>query len=100
MKTFIDLVVSGEKRAIDLQAYIEVWYNNPEETRPMHEYLGLTYEEYMKYLLDESYIYRKIDQKLDPTGVIRIASKFVDELNGRREEPKPKNIWDDMEDDK
>jgi hypothetical protein len=52
MSTFVELYILGRVELEDIDRFIEVWHSNRYETRTLHEYLGLTFEEYSKWLRD------------------------------------------------
>jgi hypothetical protein len=70
-KTFIEKCVSGEESVDAIDEYIEMWHNSGDEvTRSLAEYLGMSQEDYFKWVKDGNYIYqivvnaiKKVNQK-------------------------------------
>lgn len=55
-RSFVDLVLNGEKTVDEIDDFVEAWENDINERKPLHECLGLTYEQYAMWLLVPSYI--------------------------------------------
>lgn len=47
--TYIDKYIEGSATADDIENYIEYWHTH-ETGKPLHEFLGLTWEEYGQWL--------------------------------------------------
>jgi hypothetical protein len=52
MSTFVELYILGRVELEDIDRFIEVWHSNRYETRSLHEFLGLTADEYAKWVED------------------------------------------------
>lgn len=52
-RTFLDLVIAGEKTVEDIEDAIDEWHNNSSTTLPLHEYLGLTEAEYEAWVQND-----------------------------------------------
>lgn len=50
MSTFVELYLAGKVELEDIDRFIEVWHSNRYEERPLHEFLGMTWEEYAQWL--------------------------------------------------
>lgn len=62
-KNFIDMVISGEKELSEVEEFAESWCNDVDEERPLHECLGLSYEQYTMWILVPGYIEDVIDER-------------------------------------
>lgn len=58
--TFIEDVLSGDARLDDVDDYVERWHTAPRESpiakMQLHEYLGLTRDEYGKWVEQSAYM--------------------------------------------
>jgi hypothetical protein len=50
MSSFVDLCVSGSALTEQIDDYIEEWHNDSKTTKSLHEFLGMTKDEYGCYL--------------------------------------------------
>ena len=50
---YVDLVLTGKSPIGDIDAYVERWHRQ-KPAEPLHEYLGLTWEEYASWVEDPS----------------------------------------------
>lgn len=50
MSTFVELYLSGRVELDEIDRFIEVWHTNRYEDRPLHEFLGMTWEEYAQWI--------------------------------------------------
>ncbi|MFF2531283.1 hypothetical protein ACFVS2_20485 [Brevibacillus sp. NPDC058079] len=58
-KTFIEKCVSGEETVDRIDDYVEVWHTAGDEVKlELPEYLGISDDDYEKYLKDSNYIYQ------------------------------------------
>jgi len=55
-KSFIQLCIEGKAKPEDISADVERWHNTEEVAIPLalHDYLGMTWEEYGKWVQDPS----------------------------------------------
>jgi len=53
MKTYIEQLISGDASISNIDNYIELWHNS-DSILELHEFLGMTIEEYSDYLTDET----------------------------------------------
>lgn len=63
MKKFIDLVVVGEASIDDVDDYVEKWHQGDSE-EDLHDYLGLTWNEYIEWVAHNSYLQEIIDDRM------------------------------------
>lgn len=53
-KTFFDLYAEGNALAVEIDDYIDKWHDSSDEVDcELHEYLGLTEEEYSAFMSDD-----------------------------------------------
>lgn len=45
-QTFIEKCIAGEALISDIDDFIDKWHNLTTPAQPLHEYLGMTWEEY------------------------------------------------------
>jgi hypothetical protein len=45
-RTFLDKCIAGEATGEQIDEFVEQWHNDPSAVMPLHEYLGLTSDEY------------------------------------------------------
>lgn len=55
---FAHLYIVGLAEAEDIHDYINTWHNSPEDGQELHEFLGLTDEEYGEWVRDEGTLRR------------------------------------------
>ncbi len=60
---FKEKFLSGQCGFDHIDDCIEAWHNGPEEDKPLHEYLGLTEQEYYEYLRGEDLEKRLVTQR-------------------------------------
>lgn len=52
-RTFFDLFIEGQATRDDMDDFIDAWHDSgDEEQRPLHEFLGMTEEEYAVWMMD------------------------------------------------
>jgi hypothetical protein len=49
MPTFVEAVRSGDAVLADIDDWIDAWHVAPNNSGPLHAYLGLTWEEYAAF---------------------------------------------------
>lgn len=62
MTTFIELCVKGEETVDDVQKYINKWHSS-KRGFTLRETLGLTYQEYSKWLAEEISLEKILQQR-------------------------------------
>lgn len=55
-RTFLDQCLAGQAAPNDVDLYISKWHDDPTTTLKLHEYLGLTWEEYKRWAEDANEI--------------------------------------------
>lgn len=66
MKTFLELVRSGEAIPSDVDAWVEAWHGREGPDAgdlPLHLSMGLTFEEYGKWVAAPDFIAREFEEK-------------------------------------
>ena len=61
MYKFIDLCLKGVAYPSQIEAYIEQWHNS-DSTEEVDAYLGMTWDEYARYLRDDEAIYQIVEE--------------------------------------
>ena len=62
MNTFIDLVRMGKADPDDIDNYVDAWHDSgPDETRKLHEFLGMTWDEYARWVEDPTCLRQILD---------------------------------------
>ena len=61
MSRFIDLCLQGIAHPGQIEDYIEQWHNS-DSTEEVDAYLGLTWEEYARYMRDDEAIYQIVEE--------------------------------------
>ena len=68
-KTFVEMLQCGECKADDIDVYIDKWHDEYNGPLALYEYLGMTKQQYDRWLVDsntlltmfpQKHIYRKI----------------------------------------
>ena len=50
MSNFIEKCISGEVKYQEINDFIEVWHKSKSKSKPIYEFLGMTYEEYVMWV--------------------------------------------------
>ena len=50
-RTFVEQYLANEVGLDSLDDFIDEWHNNPVTGMHLHEYLGLTWEEYQEFIM-------------------------------------------------
>ncbi len=49
-KQFVDLCVRGEASPAEIDDFIEAWHQTESDTPPLHQFLGMSWEEYSAWV--------------------------------------------------
>lgn len=50
-KTFVELYKAGEVNVDDIDNFVDEWHNTNNGNQPLHRYLGMTWRQYVKWVL-------------------------------------------------
>lgn len=59
---FIQLCKAGQAHPSDIDDYIHMWHTLDEDGVPLHEYLGMTGEQYSRWLQSAREIYKIVTE--------------------------------------
>lgn len=48
--TFVNLLIKGDVEEADIDDWVETWHTNVIGDEPLHEILGMTWEEYQQWV--------------------------------------------------
>jgi len=61
--TFIDLCIKGEASPEDVDDYIDQWHTNCEDGVSLHAFLGLSWNEYIRFAEDSEILEEIIERR-------------------------------------
>lgn len=66
-KSFIDLCIAGEACLWEIDDFVDQWHEAP-GALPLHEFLGLSIEEYAEWLDDSESLRQVVSSRLSKGG--------------------------------
>ena len=61
---FVDLCVKGEASPEEIDDYVDRWHEQPSK-KELHEFLGMTWDEYSVWINDPDFLLRLIKSRRD-----------------------------------
>jgi hypothetical protein len=86
--TFIDLCLNGEALPTDIEEFIGRWHEGEGESKELHEYLGMNWDEYALWVEKPaalSYIIYKYDKAISLFEALERSSEYA--VAARSESP-------------
>ena len=84
--SFFDLFRSGEAAPTDIDDFVDRWHARGDEwaqALPLHDYLGLTREEYEVWVIDATVLPRILQARLNQEPIASAVADHLRELTSR-----------------
>ena len=78
-KTFVEQFRSGIATESDFDEFVHYWHDTYSGDKPLHEFLGMTWDEYRQYNDGEKSLHELFPSN-DNDKISRIAGKITDEM--------------------
>ena len=78
--TFIEMVKNGQCSIDEIDDYIDKWHDEYNGNLKLHEYLGMTDEEYNRWLTNPSSLKTMFHRELTPVCVAKQIIKLAKEI--------------------
>lgn len=85
-RTFMDLCLSGAESPSNIDTYIDQWHLSPASTPDLHEYLGMTWEEYQLWVTTPSVIDLLLTIRFDALNA-RDEEQFIQAFGNHQTNP-------------